>query len=145
LALIPQQALAVVEAAAREGLAQHDRLMLARQVLERKCKGRRENPKPHRRTGHRTAGNHWSATISRLGDRLSAPAGIEPPRHAHVTHALLQLFYGVNDGRDVIKFADNFALSIQTLRVKNEALCGEMMATDRWQRAMAKENARKGG
>ena len=40
-----QQALAIVEAAAREGLAQHDRLMLARQVLERKCKGRRENSK----------------------------------------------------------------------------------------------------
>ncbi|VTZ25392.1 conserved exported hypothetical protein [Methylocella tundrae] len=35
------QGLAIVEAAAREGLAQHDRLMLARQLLERKCKGRR--------------------------------------------------------------------------------------------------------
>jgi hypothetical protein len=35
--------LAIVEAAARESLAQHDRLMLARELLTRKCKGRREN------------------------------------------------------------------------------------------------------
>lgn len=64
---------------------------------------------------------------------------------AHVAHTLLQLFYGVNDGLEVIKFADNFAPAIQTLGVKNEALREEMMATDRCQRAMAKENARKGG
>ena len=103
-----QQGLAIVEAAAREGLAQHDRLMLARQVLgtqgkfENAAAGRTSSqyparhraddrpraqdqpaggPKPHRRTGHRTAGDHWPATLSRLGDRLSVPAGpIEPPR-----------------------------------------------------------------
>jgi hypothetical protein len=34
--------LAIVEAAALESLAQHDRLMLARELLARKCKGRRE-------------------------------------------------------------------------------------------------------
>lgn len=37
------QGLAIVEATAREGLAQHNRLMLARQLLERKCEGRRVN------------------------------------------------------------------------------------------------------
>jgi hypothetical protein len=36
-----QFSLKAVEAAAREGLAQHDRLGLARQLLDRKCKGRR--------------------------------------------------------------------------------------------------------
>jgi hypothetical protein len=35
--------LAIVEAGARESLAQHDRLILARELLARKCKGRREN------------------------------------------------------------------------------------------------------
>lgn len=64
---------------------------------------------------------------------------------AHVAHTLLQLFYGINDGRGVIKFRNNFVSSIQILGVKNEALRKEMMATDRCQRAMAKENARKGG
>ncbi|MGP0008891.1 MAG: helix-turn-helix domain-containing protein, partial [Methylocella sp.] len=34
--------LAIVEAGAREGLAQHDRLILARALLARKCRGRRE-------------------------------------------------------------------------------------------------------
>jgi len=43
--------LATVEAGARETLAQHDRLMLARQVLERKCRGRRENSKMPRLAG----------------------------------------------------------------------------------------------
>jgi Protein of unknown function (DUF1612)/HTH DNA binding domain len=38
-----KQGLANVEAGAREGLAQHDRLMLAREVLARKCEGRRAN------------------------------------------------------------------------------------------------------
>jgi hypothetical protein len=37
-----RQGLAIVEAGAREGLAQHDRLMLARALLARKCRGRRE-------------------------------------------------------------------------------------------------------
>jgi len=37
-----RQGLAIVEAGAREGLAQHDRLILARALLARKCRGRRE-------------------------------------------------------------------------------------------------------
>jgi hypothetical protein len=37
-----RQGLAIVEAGAREGLAQHDRLILARALLVRKCRGRRE-------------------------------------------------------------------------------------------------------
>jgi hypothetical protein len=61
----------------------------------------------------------------------------------HVAHTLLQLFYGVNDGRNVIKFADNFVPAIQLLGEKNEALREEMKSTDRFKRAMEKENDRK--
>jgi len=38
-----RQGLAIVEAGARETLAQHDQLMLAGEILARKCRGRREN------------------------------------------------------------------------------------------------------
>jgi hypothetical protein len=44
-------------------------------------------------------------------------------------HTLLQLFYGVNDGRNVIKFADDFVPVIQFLGEKNEALRREMITT----------------
>jgi hypothetical protein len=54
------------------------------------------------------------------------------------------VFYEVNEGRNVIKFLDNFWPIIQQLGQRNEALHQEMMATDRFQKAMAVERARTG-
>ncbi len=66
-------------------------------------------------------------------------------RIGDVALTLMHYFYEINEGRNVIKFVDNFWPLIQTLGQKNEALRAEMMATDRFKRAMAKEAARKPG
>jgi hypothetical protein len=66
-----------------------------------------------------------------------------------VALTLMHYFYEINEGRNaiegrnVIKFVDNFWPLIQTLGQKNEALRAEMMSTDRFKQAMAKEAARK--
>ena len=51
----------------------------------------------------------------------------------------------VNNGRNVIKFVDNFVLLFQKLVTKDAALREEMMSSDRYKRAMEKEKARTGG
>jgi hypothetical protein len=65
----------------------------------------------------------------------------------HVAHTLLQLFYGINDGRNVIKFTDNFLPAIQPLGAKIEALREEMMSTDRlserWKRRMSENGVNR--
>ena len=63
----------------------------------------------------------------------------------NVALTLMHFFYEINEGRNVIKFVDNFWPSIQTLGQKNDALRAEMMSTDRFKRAMAKDAARKKG
>jgi len=62
----------------------------------------------------------------------------------NVALTLLSFFYEVNEGRNAIKFVDNFLPIIKTLREKNEALRAEMISSDRFKRTMEKENARKG-
>jgi hypothetical protein len=57
---------------------------------------------------------------------------------------LLHVFYEVNEGRDVIKFVDNFWPTIQQLGQRNEALRQEMRASDRFLKAMEVERARTG-
>ena len=57
----------------------------------------------------------------------------------------MHFFFEINESRNVIKFVDNFWPLIQGLGQKNEALRTEMMATERFKRAMEKEMARKGG
>ena len=56
---------------------------------------------------------------------------------------LMHYFCQINEGRNVIKFIDNFWPLIQALGQKNEALRAEMMSTDRFKHAMEKEAARK--
>jgi hypothetical protein len=60
-----------------------------------------------------------------------------------VALTLMHYFYEINEGRNVIKFVDNFWPLIQPLGQRNDALRAEMMSTDRFKRAMAKEAARK--
>jgi hypothetical protein len=51
---------------------------------------------------------------------------------------LVDWFYGVNQGRDVIEFKPNFVDEVQVLAKVTNAHQDEMMATDRYKRAMAK-------
>jgi hypothetical protein len=66
-------------------------------------------------------------------------------RLGSVAITLLDVFYGVNNGRNVIKFVDNFVPIFQKLVATDTTLREEMMSSDRYKRAMEKENARKGG
>jgi hypothetical protein len=51
---------------------------------------------------------------------------------------LVDWFYGVNQGRDVIEFEPNFVDEVQVLAKVTNAHQDEMMATNRYKRAMAK-------
>lgn len=53
----------------------------------------------------------------------------------NVIMGLMDLFYGVNKGRDVIKFADDFIPRLKTLEKQNKKLKNEMMQTDRYKEA----------
>jgi hypothetical protein len=53
---------------------------------------------------------------------------------------LVDWFYGVNQGRDVIEFKPNFVDEVQVLAKVTNAHQDEMMATDRYKRAMAKSD-----
>lgn len=64
-------------------------------------------------------------------------------RSGSIALTLLDLFYGVNTGRNVIKFVDNYVPVFQQLAAKDAALREEMVSTDRYKRAMEKENARR--
>lgn len=66
-------------------------------------------------------------------------------RIGSIAITLLDLFYGVNQGRNVIKFVDNFVPIFQQRVEKDKALRAAMMSTDRYKRAMEVENMRKGG
>jgi hypothetical protein len=56
---------------------------------------------------------------------------------------LMDLFYGVNKGRNVIGFIDDFPAYLKQFESDTAALRVEMMATDRFKRAMANANAAK--
>jgi hypothetical protein len=51
---------------------------------------------------------------------------------------LMDLFYGVNQGRNVLDFFDDFPVHIDRLARENNALLDEMKATDRFKRVMEK-------
>ena len=53
-------------------------------------------------------------------------------------------FHEINSTRNVIEFVGDFGSAIEQLRIENEALRAEMMATPRFKVAMEKEAQRKG-
>jgi hypothetical protein len=53
----------------------------------------------------------------------------------NIAIGLMDLLYGVNKGRDVIKFVDNFGTWLGKLRGDNDALHAEMTASERYKRA----------
>jgi hypothetical protein len=57
---------------------------------------------------------------------------------ANVAYGLMDLFYGVNRGRDVIKFIPNFPERLKALRSENDLLKAEIAATDRFKAAQSK-------
>lgn len=60
----------------------------------------------------------------------------------NVALALLDIFYGVNQGRNVIKFVDEFQPRFSKLGADNKALHAEMTATARYKKAREKILAR---
>lgn len=58
---------------------------------------------------------------------------------------LVDWFYGIAKGRNVIEFKPDFVDDVQALAKVVNALQDEMMATDRYKRAMAKIGARTAG
>jgi hypothetical protein len=61
---------------------------------------------------------------------------------AGIALELMDWFYGINKGRNVIAFAPSFIDEVQRLAEATDALRAEMVATDRYQRVLAKEAAR---
>lgn len=57
---------------------------------------------------------------------------------------LMDLFYKVNNGRNVIEFADDFPHRMTTLATENDTLKAGMISSDRYKEAMAIANARNG-
>jgi hypothetical protein len=51
---------------------------------------------------------------------------------------LLDLFFGVNRGRNVVKLVDDFEARFSKLAADNKALHAEMTATERYKKAQAK-------
>jgi hypothetical protein len=64
---------------------------------------------------------------------------------AQVALTLMVFFYEINESRNSIKFVDEFWQLLEPLREANNALRAEMMSTDRFKKAAAKEAARKKG
>jgi hypothetical protein len=90
--------------------------------------------------------------IDDTGELVNAPFfDIEDAHHvktdlwlaAGIALELMDWFYGINKGRDVIAFAPGFVDDVQGLAKATDALRAEMVATDRYKAAMAKEAARK--
>jgi hypothetical protein len=55
---------------------------------------------------------------------------------------LMDWFYGINKGRGVIEFAPDLVDDVQALAKATDALRAEKVATERYQRAMAKMDLR---
>ncbi len=64
-------------------------------------------------------------------------------RVAQAALVLMHVFAEINEGRNVIKFADDFWPLIEMLRRRNNALREEMMSSDRFKRARAIEEIRQ--
>ena len=56
---------------------------------------------------------------------------------ASISIELMDLPYGVNKGRDVVKFIPNFESDLHQFHQRNSALLREMQSTERYKRAFA--------
>ena len=57
---------------------------------------------------------------------------------ASIALSLMDLFYGVNQGRNVITFCTNFAPYVAQLAKRTDDMLAEIKATDRFKRGAAK-------
>ena len=86
-------------------------------------------------------------SVSDAGDLINAPFfDIEDDyfvkadlwQMASIALTLMDLFYGVNQGRGVIAFYPDFAASVGRLAQETDALLAEMKATDRFKRGLSR-------
>ena len=62
-------------------------------------------------------------------------------RIGNISISLLNLFYGVNQGLNVIKFVDDFHVTFDALVAQSKAIHAEMTSTDRYKAAAMKAQA----
>jgi hypothetical protein len=82
--------------------------------------------------------------VNEAGTSISAPFfDVEDQFHikvdlwltASISIEIMGLLYGVNEGRDVVKFIPNFESTLQRIHQAHEVLVAEMQSTDRYKRA----------
>jgi hypothetical protein len=85
--------------------------------------------------------------VADAGDTINAPffdiedeyvVKVDLWQSGSIALTLMDLLYGVSQGRDVIAFTDGFAQHIGRLARENGAMAEEIKATDRFQRAVQK-------
>jgi hypothetical protein len=82
------------------------------------------------------AGDTINAPFFDIEDEYVVKADLR--QAASIALTLMDLFYGVNRGRNVIGFSPAFAVTIGRLAQETDALLAEMKATDRFKRGLAK-------
>jgi hypothetical protein len=97
--------------------------------------------------GHRQRIENSAALTADAGDTINAAffdfedeyvVKADLRQTASIALSLMDLFYGVNQGRNVIAFSPAFAATIGRLAQETDALLAEMKATDRFKRGLAK-------
>ncbi|MFZ2681962.1 MAG: hypothetical protein WAZ14_02625 [Patescibacteria group bacterium] len=58
---------------------------------------------------------------------------------ANVSYGLMDLFFGINQGKDLLKFHPDFVSRLKALRAKNDELKAVMMSSPRFQAALDKK------
>jgi hypothetical protein len=82
------------------------------------------------------AGGMINAPFFDIEDEYTAKADLWQTGSIALT--LVDLFYGVNQGRNVIEFCPGFTCHVGRLAQDNEALINEIKSTDRFKQALAK-------
>jgi hypothetical protein len=85
--------------------------------------------------------------VAQAGDTINAPffdieddhvVKVDLWQAGSIALTLLDFFYGVNQGRNVIEFCPGFARYVERLAKDNETLISELKSTDRFKRAQQK-------
>jgi hypothetical protein len=82
------------------------------------------------------AGDTINAPFFDIEDEYVVKADLR--QTASIALTLMDLFYGVNQGRNAISFYPDFAASVGRLARDTDALLAELKATDRFKRGLAK-------
>jgi hypothetical protein len=103
-------------------------------------------------TSHANLINAYSSGAWTAEDWFSSPFfDVDDPYHVQTDLwrignaglVLMLFFHEINSTRNVLKFTANFVPVIQQLRIENESIRADMMASPRFQAAMEKDKARR--